>query len=294
MKAKGYSTIAGLEKLTPEEIKQRNLETYGSKIKEYRTRAGITAEQLADILQISKSSVRNWECGLTRPDPEFLYRMFSILNVEPNEFFGIKGVGSILTSREKSLLDVYRSLDNRSRRDLEAVADALSQQSYMRKLISVFNRIDPTPDYGRSAAAGSVGTDWPDHPEENNVLLYTNTAVRNADEIITVSGASMEPQFHDGDKVLVEYCTEIRNGDIGIFYVPGIGGVIKQKAYDRLHSLNPDYDDIFPYEEGAELIGRVLGKVEKDMVPGNTEQKLYVEAEEVFEKDPEAFEGFEG
>ena len=29
MKAKGYSTIAGLEKLTPEEIKQRNLETYG-------------------------------------------------------------------------------------------------------------------------------------------------------------------------------------------------------------------------------------------------------------------------
>ena len=29
MKAKGYSTIAGLEKLSPEEIKQRNLETYG-------------------------------------------------------------------------------------------------------------------------------------------------------------------------------------------------------------------------------------------------------------------------
>ena len=79
MKAKGYSTIAGLEKLSPEEIKQRNLETYGSKIKTFRNRAGLTAEQLADALQISKSSIRNWECGLTRPDPEFLYRMFSIL-----------------------------------------------------------------------------------------------------------------------------------------------------------------------------------------------------------------------
>ena len=101
MKAKGYSTIAGLEKLSPEEIKQRNLETYGSKIKNFRNRAGMTAEQLADALQISKSSVRNWECGLTRPDPEFLYRMFTILNVEPNEFFGLTGIGTLLTTEEQ-------------------------------------------------------------------------------------------------------------------------------------------------------------------------------------------------
>ena len=33
MKAKGYSTISGLEKLTPQEIKKRNLELYGSKVK---------------------------------------------------------------------------------------------------------------------------------------------------------------------------------------------------------------------------------------------------------------------
>ena len=97
MKAKGYSTIAGLEKLSPEEIKQRNLETYGSKIKNFRNRAGMTAEQLADALQISKSSIRNWECGLTRPDPEFLYRMFTILNVEPNEFFGLTGIAAAHT-----------------------------------------------------------------------------------------------------------------------------------------------------------------------------------------------------
>lgn len=43
MKAKGYSTIAGLEKLSPEEINLRNLETYSSKIKDFRNRAGMTA-----------------------------------------------------------------------------------------------------------------------------------------------------------------------------------------------------------------------------------------------------------
>ena len=84
--------------------------------------------------------------------------------------------------------------------------------------------------------------------------------------------------YYDGDKVLVEYCTDLKNGDIGIFYVPGFGGVIKQKAYDRLHSLNPDYDDIFPYEQGAKLIGRVVGKITKDMIPSAEDVSLYAEA----------------
>lgn len=129
-------------------------------------------------------------------------------------------------------------------------------------------------DWGRYAAAGD-GTDWPEFPEKEEVILFDSPMVARADEIITVTGKSMEPQFHDGDRVLVEHCVDLRNGDIGIFYVPGMGGVIKQKAYDRLHSINPDFDDIFPYEEGAAVIGRVLGKIEKDMIPSMEEQALY-------------------
>ena len=293
MKAKGYSTIAGLEKLTPEEIKLRNLETYGSRIKAFRIRAGMSAEDLANALQISKSSVRNWECGLTRPDPEFLYRMFSILSVEPNEFFGIKGIGTFMDAKERSLLNVYRSLDQRGRMDLEAIADTLASQSWLRQLNRIYHRIDAVPDRDRFLSAGTVGEDWADHTGEKQILLYAGNTVRQADEVFTVSGASMEPQFYDGDKILVEYCSEIRNGDIGAFYVPGIGGIIKQKAYDRLHSLNPEFDDIFPYAEGALLIGRVLGKIEKDMIPAYEEQKVYREAEKEREKNPAAFDAFE-
>ena len=61
---------------------------------------------------------------------------------------------------------------------------------------------------------------------------------------------------------------------------PGMGGVIKQVAHDRLHSLNPAYDDIFPYEDGAKIIGRVLGKVAEEMIPDQDEQALYLEAQE--------------
>ena len=293
MKAKGYSTIAGLERLTPEEIKKRNQELYGSKIKAYRQRAGLTAEQLAKELEISKSSVRNWECGLTRPDLEFLFRMFSILDVEPNEFFGIKGVGTLLTVREQSLLQHYRELDRRSQGDLESFAKTLTSRAYLRKLNRSFHNMASAPDYGRMAAAGTIGVDWPVQAEEDPVILFDSPLVRRADEAITVSGDSMEPQFHHGDTVLVEYCSEIRNGDIGIFFVPGIGGVIKQKAYDRLHSINPDYDDIFPYEDSARLIGRVLCRVDESMRPDYEQLKLYKEASLERAKDPEAFDSFD-
>ena len=277
MKPKGYKSIAGLEKLTPEQIKQRNLDSYGSKIKAFRKKAGLTAEELAEQLKISKSSIRNWECGLTRPDPEFLYRMFSILNVEPNEFFGIKGIGSILTSEEQELINNYRTLDDAGKEDAETFLKAMSEKAHKRKLLAAYARMNAVVDHGRCASAGD-GEDWPDYPEPENVVLYDSPIVSRSDEIITVVGKSMEPQFHDGDRVLVMHSPELRNGDIGVFYVPGKGGVIKQKAYDRLHSINPDYDDIFPYEEGAKIIGRVLGKIENDMIPNYEEQTLYLEA----------------
>ena len=277
MKAKGYSTIAGLEKLTPEEIKQRNLEMYGAKIRAFRVRAGLSADQLADALQISRSSVRNWECGLTRPDPEFLCRMFALLDVEPNEFFGIRGIGTILTDRERQLLNHFRSLDEDGQEDLAAFAEVLSGKAHLRLLRKTFDQMRTIKDWGRLASAGG-GEDWPEFPEADNVILFRDRAVDQADEIITVSGRSMEPQYFHGDRVLVQHCSALRNGDIGIFYVPGCGGVIKQQAYDRLHSLNPDFDDIFPLEEGARIVGRVLGKLNAAMIPGHAEQSLYREA----------------
>lgn len=274
MKITGYKTIAGLEKLTPEEIKARNLETYGTKVHNFRIRAGMTADQLAETLQISTSSVRNWECALRRPDPEFIYGMFTILNVEPNEFFGIKGIGAILTKKERSLIDDYRELDSAGKEAVETLASSMMEKAHIRTLRKMYQRQNSVPDNERLFAAGDHSTVWQDYPDTNKVILYNSPTVARADEIVTVSGASMEPQFYDGDKVLIEYCSNIRNGDIGCFYVPGIGGVIKQKAYDRLHSLNPEYDDIIVHEEGAKIIGRALGIITKDMIPTKEEQAL--------------------
>lgn len=202
-----------------------------------------------------------------------------LLDIPLYEFFGMEDRHSGLSEHEQRLLDFYRSLDDSGKEDLETFAEAMSGNVHKRKLRMALERMNSVKDLGRAAAAGD-GADWEDHPESEACVLYNSHAVSAADEIITVCGQSMEPQFHDGDKVLVQYCSELNYGDIGIFYVPGMGGVIKQVAHDRLHSLNPDFDDIFPYEDGAKVIGRVLGRITADMVPDTADRALYLEARE--------------
>ncbi len=259
-------------------MKKRNLEGYGLKIKKYRKEAGMTADTLADELQVNVSSIRNWECGLSRPDPEYLYKMFTILNVDPNEFFGIKGIGESLTDNEKNVISLFRSMDIRGQDDYMAIGEAISTRCHILKLKETKEKIVSLSDYGRYAAAGT-GDGWSQVNETEEVLLYAIGPVSKADEVITVSGHSMEPYYNDQDRILVRHCTDIEIGETYIFNVRGLGIVIKEAEEDRLHSLNPEYDDIIPSEDyEAELIGQVIGIIDSSMYPTKQDLELYQEA----------------
>ena len=75
----------------------------------------------------------------------------------------------------------------------------------------------------------------------------------------------MEPEFHDGDQVLVRHGASIRPGEIGIF-TNGDAGYIKVYQRDGLHSLNPAYPTM-TFHEGDEVrcVGKVLGIAEKEL-----------------------------
>lgn len=258
--------------------KQRNLEGYGLKIKKFRKEAGITAEDLAQALRINVSTVRNWECGLTRPDPEYFYKLFSALNVDPNAFFGVRGVGASLTESERAIVDLYRSMDERGQSDYRAIGEAIVSRCRMIKLQEIKRKITCLPDHSCRAAAGSDGY-WFDDGDTEEVFLYNRGRAAEADEVITVSGRSMEPEYHDRDRVLVKRCVDIEVGRVYVFSVRDMGLVIKEAGEDRLISLNPEYQDIIPYEdEGIEVVGRVIGTVDASMIPAPEEINLYREA----------------
>ena len=57
-------------------------------------------------------------------------------------------------------------------------------------------------------------------------------------------------------------------------------GFIKEWAGDRLHSLNPEYDDIQLHEsDTARIVGRVLGAVGQDDYPKEDELRILQEIE---------------
>lgn len=92
-------------------------------------------------------------------------------------------------------------------------------------------------------------------------MVIESPEAEKADYAIHVSGDSMEPTYHDGDKVFVEKCGSIDVGEIGIFVVNG-DVYIKELGNKCLISHNEKYKLIRIGEgDSVYCCGRVIGIV---------------------------------
>jgi phage repressor protein C with HTH and peptisase S24 domain len=73
----------------------------------------------------------------------------------------------------------------------------------------------------------------------------------------------MEPTFHGGNKVFVEKCGSINEGEIGIFIVDG-EAYIKELGKNCLISHNSRYKPInLATKDSVYCCGRVIGEVDE-------------------------------
>lgn len=93
-----------------------------------------------------------------------------------------------------------------------------------------------------------------DHPES---LRLTKEPPRGTSYVAPVHGNSMEPTYHDGDRLFIHACEEIETGQIGVFYMDGQQWV-KELGEGELISHNPDYPPR-PMTEDIRCQGLVLG-----------------------------------
>ncbi|GHT74611.1 transcriptional regulator [Bacteroidia bacterium] len=63
------------------------METFGKKLLELRKQKGISQEQLAIDLNISQSSISNYESGATKPDTDILQKIAEYFKVPVAYFF---------------------------------------------------------------------------------------------------------------------------------------------------------------------------------------------------------------
>ena len=101
--------------------------------------------------------------------------------------------------------------------------------------------------YDEPAAAG-LGN-YLDAPQSHREQFPSIIVPKGADFGIRISGNSMEPMVSDGSTVFVRQTMTVESGRVGIFVLNG-ASYCKQLIVDRankqvrLHSLNPDYEDI--------------------------------------------------
>ena len=93
-------------------------------------------------------------------------------------------------------------------------------------------------------------------------MVEESAAAEAADYVIPITGDSMEPTYHGGDRVFVEKCESIEVGEIGIFIVNG-DAYIKELGDKCLISHNEKYRPIrLDENDSVYCCGRVIGVVE--------------------------------
>jgi phage repressor protein C with HTH and peptisase S24 domain len=100
-----------------------------------------------------------------------------------------------------------------------------------------------------------------DDMEQGQLEVGSSLLAKNADFAVRISGDSMEPEYHDGEVVLISAQEEVGTGEIGIFILNG-SSYIKKAGSDGLVSLNPKYDIIKVRDSDSfRCVGKVVGKL---------------------------------
>jgi len=257
------ATIGRPSILKGEDLFAYNKARYGDTIRAHRIKKGLNQPQLAKLLGVSKNAIPNWEAGRARPDTNYIPALCDILGISIPTFFGSPARAADLPIEEQRLLNNYRVLSEVNKRVIVSLVDAMieNEDAILRERCeNGFERIL----YGDLRASAGIGYNLDSGGERDYAYIRVSRGACRADEIITVSGDSMEPTFHHGDDLFVEYAPSLDIGEIGIFVAAG-EGYVKEFQRDGLHSHNPEYPVMrFKEDDNVRCVGRVLGVVSKD------------------------------
>lgn len=107
---------------------------------------------------------------------------------------------------------------------------------------------EPKPIYGNHSipVRGYVAAGIPIEAIDNDLETIDIPSNIDADYALIVNGNSMYPLINDGDYVYIKSCTDLENGDIGVFYYNKsvtCKKYFKNDSILKLISINPAYED---------------------------------------------------
>lgn len=192
------------------------------------------------------------------PSVDKIIALSNFLNVSVG--YIITGEETSLNDDEQELISYYKKLPEREKIKLLSRAETLSE--VYSEQVKGTDSIQLIPTYYVSNRVSAGFGEYLEEYELGKTVYVPDTPKsRKADFVLTVSGDSMEPKFHDGDNILVRSQPTVDEGQIWIFDVEG-EGYIKKLGNGELISLNHKYPNIPLKDRYAKCFGLVLGTTE--------------------------------
>lgn len=271
MAATDDKKIVSLAEAKTQKTAAFNRTTYGEVIRANRIKMGLSQPDLAAILGTSKNYVSNWEVGRTRPDMNMIPAICRAIGISIAEFFGGHSELDDLSPEQRAHIRSYSLLNTRDQAAVNALTDHLlnmEDTEFRQRCQAGFAHIFHNENL---AAAGSMNM-LGDTVDGEKEFIRLDEITERADEIITVTGDSMEPTLHAGDDLLIEHTETLEPGEIGIFVING-EGFVKEYRSNGVYSHN---EAKYPFRkfcsgDDVRIVGRVLGKVTKAHRPTREE-----------------------
>lgn len=246
---------------------------FSNRLKELRIKSGYSQKDVYEHFKIPQSTFSSWEIGKSEPSGEMLIKLCEFYHCDMIKEFSSN---EDLNYKEWDLIEKYRFIAEYSPEGASVVDTVLDREhSIARKIKEQKEHIkelekNSSQDhssypgtrlinyYFRLASAGT-GQIVFDMPPTEKIEIPDIPEYRKVDYAIGVNGNSMQPEYNDGDILLIEMTEEIEPGEIGIFIVNG-ESFVKKLGDKELISLNPDYGNI-SLTEDSQCRGRVVGKL---------------------------------
>lgn len=251
---------------------------FGAILKDKRKKAKISQKDFAEMMNVTRNTVINWEADKSKPDYSLIPELCSLLNIHLHELFHMETEANLngLNDLEERVVSNIRLLDHSSQRVVDKMISTMVEEECRAKDMVLKESFGLFLKRPGSLAAG-IGNYVPDEPPEY-VFLRKNHINARADGIALVKGDSMEPVYHNGDYV---YYKETSAADPGEDVVVDTddGAVIKRVDDDyTLYSVNPDIPYPAKNDDNCLVIrGRVLGVVSSSDWPVKKDEKLLAE-----------------
>lgn len=219
-------------------------------------------------ITMSKSHLSQYVNGKSQPDQNKLLLLANTLNVSEGWLMGFdvsKARHSEGTYHDKAstdILPIYNKLHPARQQNVYTYAENQLKQQQNENIVPLPEQRDIVT--GRGTAAGAPIDGDTQDTEVRRTRVNVDDIPASADEIVTVEGDSMEPDYPKYSQIFVRWQDTIDDGDLAVVRVADEGVTFKQVSRDYqqkkivLHSLNDKYHDRYLDPEDISIIGVVI------------------------------------